>query len=131
MGVGENPERPGEEVKIVAKLADFMVYLIKLVEGLLRGLRENLGSLPGEFGTLSVARTVGNARDSMRVIAYLIVNILPSDKLCSRDVHQKFWNLHPALLFYYYDALMLIKHSILSAFTGYYSVAFIELRCAM
>lgn len=32
---------------------------------------------------------------------------------------------------YIYDAIMLMKFSLLSAFVGYYSVAYNELRCAM
>lgn len=108
-----------------------MVYLIKLVEELLAGLRKNLESPPGKFGTLDVAKVLGNAMDSMRASAYLATGILPSNELCGEKVSKEFWNLHSALLFYYYDALMLLKHSILSAFTGYYSVASTELRCAM
>lgn len=131
MNAGENLEKPSVEVKIMTKLVNFMVYLIKLLEDNLVGLRRNLESLPEEFTTQSIAEVVSKAMDSMRASTHLITKILPSDKLCGKDVFQKFWNLHSALIFYHYDALMLLKHSILSAFTGYYSVASTELRCAM
>jgi len=94
-------------------------------------LSKNLESLPDAFPTMNVAEVVSDAMDSLNASGGLIVEIMPSSKLCSEKMYRRFWGLHSALLFYYYDAFMLLRHSVLSAFTGYYSVASTELRSAM
>lgn len=120
-----------EELAKVAHVADFVIYLVRSVSDHLARLCENLESLPNVFTTLGVAEVVSDAMDSMRASGGLVTKIMPSSKLCGEEMSRKFWGLHSALIFYHYDALMLLRHSMLSAFTGYYSVAFTELRNAM
>jgi len=120
-----------EALRKVARIVDFVVYLIRTVNEHVARLCDNLKSLPNAFTTLGVAEIVDDAMDSMRAAAGLIVNIMPSSKICGEEKSQEFWDLHTALIVYHYDASMLLKHSLLSAFTGYYSVASTELRNAM
>ena len=132
--MGTDKDREGlsiEELSKVAYVVDFVIYLIRSISDHLTRLCENLESLPNAFTTLGVAEVVSDAMDSLRASGGLITKIMPSSKLCGEEAFRKLWGLHSALLFYHYDALMLLRHSILSAFTGYYSVAFTELRSAM
>ena len=120
-----------EELRKVAHIIDFVIYLIRSVNDHLARLCDNLESLPNTFTTLDVAEVVNDAMDSMRASGGLITKIMPSSRICGKEKYREFWGLHSALLFYHYDALMLLRHSLLSAFTGYYSVASTELRNAM
>jgi len=120
-----------EKLSKIAHVVDFMVYLIRTISEHLDKLCENLESLPGAFTTLYAAELIDDVMDSINGSAGLITKILPSKKICDKNKYRKFWLLHSALIFYHYDAWMLLRHSLLSAFIGYYSAAFTELRSAM
>ncbi|RLE66701.1 MAG: hypothetical protein DRJ47_01655 [Thermoprotei archaeon] len=126
-----NEKNTVNELAAVAHVVDFMVYLVKTISEHLDMLCKNMESLPGTFSTTGIAMLVDEVMDSMNELAGLIIRILPSDKKGCEDKYKEFWNLHTVLMSYHYDALMLIRHSLLSALIGYYSVAFSELRSAM
>ncbi|MCD6301386.1 MAG: hypothetical protein J7L82_04870 [Staphylothermus sp.] len=120
-----------EELKKVSRMMDFVLYLIRSINEHIARLCDNLESLPAEFTTPGVAIVVNDVMDSMKVSIDLITKLMPSSKICNKEKYREFWYLHSALIFYHYDAMMLVRHSLLSAFTGYYSVASTELRNAM
>jgi len=133
MGYEEDREKSDNEelIKMIHNIIDSITYLIKLFDRNLTKLRDSLKSLSDEFTALDAVKGVSEAIDSIGVSIDLITGIMPSTDLCRKKRCQKFWYLHSALIVYYYEALMLLEHSLLSAFTAYYSVAFTELRSAM
>ena len=120
-----------EMIRKVARMVDFVLSLIRSVNEHIARLCDNLESLPTEFTTLDLAEVINDMMDSMKASVGLITKMMPSSERCDKEKYREFWDLHSALIFYHYDALMLLRHSLLSAFTGYYNVAFTELRNAM
>ncbi|WP_338248384.1 hypothetical protein [Pyrodictium abyssi] len=80
---------------------------------------------------MSVAEIIDNLMSAMNSSGELIVGLMPSKNVCNEEIFNEFWQLHTALIVYHYDAVMLMRYSLLSALTGYYSVAFSELRNAL
>ena len=119
-----------EELRKVAHTIDFLIYLIDTIGEHLKNLCDNLTALPHEYTTANIAEKLSDALDSINAASGLIIKFFSSEKMDS-EKSDEYWNLHSALLLYYHDALMLLRHSLLSAFTGYYNVAFTELRNAM
>ncbi len=120
-----------EKLRKLAGIIDFILYLVKLINEHLTKLHRSLASLPEEYSTWDAVEIMSEVANSMVASVKLIIKIMPSSKSCGEERSQDFWDLHTALILYYHEALMLLKHSLLSAITGYYSVAFIELRSAM
>jgi len=127
-----NIEDTVEKFSKIAHVVDFMIYLVKTISEHLSKLCENLESLPDAFTILEAAGLIDDVMNSMEGSAGLITKILSSiKKICDESKYYSLLSLHLALMFYHYDAWMLLRHSLLSAFIGYYSVAFTELRSAM
>jgi len=130
-GNGTSKEFNAEVLRKVARIIDSIIFLVRLINEHITRLCRSLESLPEEFTIWDIAKVMNDAMDSITTSTSLIANIAPSSKLCGEERSRDFWNLHAALIIYHLEALMLLKHSLLSAFTGYYSAASIELRSAM
>jgi len=117
-----------EEVKELAGGVDFIAALIGLVAGSLNSFHKSLIELPKKFPSLDILKLMNDSHNSL----YLMINISafgPSEDC--KDKNEIFWNSHLALTVYQLECLILATHSVLSAFTGHYTVAYTELRSAL
>jgi len=114
----------------VAGIIDIVLYLVDIMTEYLNRLCTNLKSLPRSFTILDIANLIEDVTYSVKESSELIIKLMPS-KEKNNEKYKEFWLLHSTLIFYHYDSLILLKHSLISAFTGYYSVAYIGLRNAV
>jgi len=96
----------------------------------MKKLYESIEALPEVFTTIGATEAINDAFDSFKCFINITANILSSEPQCKK-LHDEFWYLHSALSYYDYDAVMLLRHSLLSAFTSYYSTAYSELRASI
>ena len=120
-----------EDLSKVAYTIDFIMYLVRMVTELMKKLCDSVDSLPSTFSTIASVMTVNDTYDALICFTRLATGLTPSEKICSKVQCEKFLRLHSAFMYYYYDALMLLNHSLLSAFTSYYSTAYSELRASL
>ena len=119
-----------KEAAKIAHVIDLVSYLIKMVSEILEQLYESIEELPTAFPIAKAVKAINDAFDSFKCFVSIAVNLVLLREVCEKE-YSEFFNLHSALLYYNYDAVMLLRHSLLSAFTSYYSTAYSELRAAM
>ncbi|ADM27567.1 hypothetical protein Igag_0737 [Ignisphaera aggregans DSM 17230] len=118
-------------IKALAGTIDFILFLFRLLNQHLGQIINNLSPLPNVFTTEGSSIILSETFNSIIASGELITKILPSEKLCGKEKLNAFWYRHSALISYEYEALILLRYSLFSAFTSYYGVAFTELRSAM
>jgi len=121
-----------KDIEKLAHVVDSISYFIKMLSEMMEKLYESIEALPPQFSsTIGAAKVLSNAFDSLGHLANITANILSSKNSCKKLYDKFLLYLHSALLYHYYEATMLLKHSLLSAFTSYYSLAYSELRMSM
>ncbi len=118
-----------KEVKEIVHGVDFITYLFGIISEHIKGIRRNLSELPKILPSQSILSTLGHLFDSITTLDQ-IGFFIPSDQRCKREF-ETFFDYHSALIVYYDEFRTLIRHSLISAFTGHYSVAYVELRTAL
>ena len=107
----------------LASVIDLLTFLTDYLGDNVRKIAQSLKVLPQEYDVFSIAEEIHSAYQAKRYLSLLMANVL--------NAHKDIWDLHRSLIIYHYDALTLIDHSLLSALTSHYSVAYMEMRCAM
>ena len=118
-----------KEVKEIVHGVDFITYLFGIISEHIKGIRRNLSELPEILPSQSILSPLGHLSDSITTLDQ-IGFFIPSNQQCENEF-KTFFDYHSALIVYYDEFRMLIRHSLISAFTGHYSVAYVELRMAL
>ena len=118
----QSPEMRKAQTSL-ASVIDFLTFLTDYLGNNVRKIAQSINALPREYDVFSVAEEIYNAYQAKRYFSILIVNAI--------EARKELWDLHGPLIVYRDDASTLITHSLLSALTSHYSIAYTEMRCAI
>ena len=110
---------------------DTLTYILSLYGKRIQKVSQNLVELPDSQNIHDVLKLLSNAGSSLRLLNRVPRNLIPRTDVNKEELSLEFLNAHSVFIAYHWDSMVLLEHALVSAFTGFYTAARIEMRSAL